>query len=90
MSLDHTLEGLTRFSSHFERYNAELRISLRDLKERQAALDRSWNDEARAACDRAISDLQQRLAHYINSESEQFELFLQQKIRELGNYLHGN
>lgn len=89
MSLDHTLEALVQFSQQLQSFDATLRASHRELRELHAAVDALWQDEARRTYDRAMGELEARLAQYLGPECAGYEEFIRQKLRELHAYLHG-
>lgn len=89
MSLDYTLDALVHFSRQLESVNETLRSSHRELRERHDAVDGLWRDAARATYDRAMEELDGRVGAYLGGESERFEIFLREKIRQLDAYLQG-
>jgi hypothetical protein len=89
MSLDLTFEALGQFAAQLEAFDAALRASYTELRFCHEAVDGLWRDEARRTYDRGIAELEARLAGYLGSESERYEQFARQKLRQLEAYLHG-
>lgn len=89
MSLDLTMEALGQFGHQLEIFDATLRGSFRELKQCQDAVDGIWQDETRRTYDRFMSELEARLAAYLGPESDRYEEFVRQKLRQLDSYLHG-
>jgi len=89
MSLDETHEALTHFARQLGQFDERLRANRAQLAERHAAIDALWRDSLRAQFDREVEALDTELKHYAETRSERFEAFLNQKIAQLRDYLHG-
>lgn len=89
MSLDATHDAMIAFQKQLQHFNENVRISYKELQNRQFALDPLWQDEARAAYDRAMHDLDAEIADYLRRDSERFEQFIREKVWHLQNYLYG-
>lgn len=89
MSLDETHEALIQFARQLGQFDERLRANRAQLAERHAAIDGIWRDSLRAQYDRELETLDGELRQYADTRSERFEMFLQQKIAQLRDYLHG-
>jgi hypothetical protein len=90
MSLDDTYHALERFSRQLEAFNQALHASYRELRERHDVIDGLWRDEARRTYDLNMEEIEGRLGQYLAGDSERYEEFIRQKLRQLSAYLHGS
>jgi len=90
MSLDDTFHALAQFGRELEAFDMTLRTSYHELRERHDAVDGIWRDETRRMYDRAMAEIESRLGQYLAGESERYEDFIRQKLRQLDAFLHGS
>lgn len=88
-TLDDTYDRLRHFLGALREFDDSLRVSLAEVRNRDAALDAQWQDEAARAYRRIFEPLAEVTEQYIMQDAPRFEDFIDQKIRQLDDFLHG-
>jgi len=90
VNLDETLEALYAFQREQRAFNERLRTDLAELQLRRDDIDPLWRDSLRRDYDRALEELDARVKAYAGGRSQRLEEFMEVKIAQLRNYLHGD
>lgn len=90
MNLDETWEALQVFQKELHAFNEQLRADHAELQRRHENIDSVWRDALRRDYDRAIEELDAQVKAYSGGRSERLERFMEIKIAQLRNYLHGD
>ena len=88
-SLDDVFEQMKVFDKTLREFNEELRSSASVLAQAHDRTRSVWTDQAALAYLRAYEPLAQSLDEYLRGQAPRFEDFLESKLRELDQYLHG-
>ncbi len=88
-SLDDVYEQMRLFDQALEDFNVELRTAASALEKLHDEARGLWKDEAGAAYQRAYEPLAEIMDGYLKTDAPRLEGFLEKKIRQLEQYLHG-
>jgi len=88
-SLDDTFEQMRFFGKALAEFNEELRGSRDALAQAHDQTRALWTDEAARTYLRVYEPLAQSLDEYLRGPAPRFEQFLDDKIRQLEQYLNG-
>ena len=89
MSMDEQYAEMRRFRDALNRFNEQLRGSMRDLQAQHDKVNRYWQDSMRRTYDAQWEPLDQQMKHYLEREGPGYLDFLSRKIRSLEGYLYG-
>lgn len=90
MNLDETWEALQSFQREQRAFNERLRADRAELQLRHDDIDPLWRDSLRHDYDRALQELDAQVTAYTGGRSQRLEEFMEIKIAQLRNYLHGD
>ena len=88
-SLDDVFEQMRFFSKALVEFNEELRGSAAALTQAHDQTRALWMDEAARNYLRVYEPLAESLAEYLRGPAPRFEQFLDDKVRQLDQYLNG-
>jgi hypothetical protein len=88
-SLDDVFEQMRFFSKALREFNEELRASASALSQAHDQTRGLWVDEAARNYLRVYEPLAQSLDEYLRGPAPRFEQFLDNKVRQLEQYLNG-
>jgi hypothetical protein len=89
MSMDEQFEQMRYFHDALNAFTDRLRASVMDLEQKHAVVDPLWQDAFRKQYDLVWSSFEETMKQYLTREAPSYTQFLQDKLRDLHEYLYG-
>jgi hypothetical protein len=87
--MDEQFEQMRTFTHQLIEFNARLKASVRDLKEKHNQVSPLWQDEMRRYYDAVWEPFEETMDHYLAVEAPNYVEFLEIKLHALRGYLFG-
>lgn len=89
-SLDDVRDSMQTFIHAFRAFNQDLESSLAMLRERHDAISGLWTDEAARRYQQEFGPFEETLRRYSTHEGPRLQQYIEEKLRLLERYLHGD
>jgi len=88
--VDDQLAALQRFNATLRQFNHSLRGSMNDLRRNHDKVLPLWRDSFRREYDRRWTSFSGPVERYNKGQGDRYERFVNEKIRAISRYLHGD